>query len=83
MAQGDCAGAVDLVLAHAEVGGGCCAGRARLDSGAVGLERCLAAEGSVRADVVVVVREGVELRLELWGRRRRGLPGEVALECLV
>ncbi len=65
VAQADLAGLVDLVLAYSEVGAGRGAGGPGLDPGAVGLQRRAPVEGSVWADVVVVVQEAVELALKL------------------
>jgi len=65
VAQADLAGLIDLVLADPEVGFGVRACGFGLDPGVVGLEWCAPVEGSVGADVVVVVDERVELCLEL------------------
>jgi hypothetical protein len=81
---GSLAVGVDLVLAYPEVRGwGRSAGWFGLDPGVVGLQGCAAVERPVRADVIVVVDERVELGLELCEGPSRGLARQVALKCLV
>jgi hypothetical protein len=83
VAQADLAVGVDPVVPDAEVCDGLAGRWLGLDPGAVGLEWCAPVEGSVGADVVVVVDERVELGLELCEVFCGCLLGEVALQCLV
>src|SRR5438876_10608334 len=83
VAQADLARRIDPVLAHAEVGAGLGACGPRLHAARVRLQGRAPPKSPVRAHVVVVVGEDVELALELRERGGGRLLGQVALERLV